>query len=59
MGAINGLLRGGFRMAGMVKRTVLVLVCMVAVLGTAACHTVRGVGQDTQAAGRAIDRAAQ
>ncbi len=46
-------------MSGQLKRTVLVLVCVMSVLGAAACHTVRGVGQDTQAAGRAIDRAAQ
>jgi predicted small secreted protein len=46
-------------MSGMQKRTVLVIVCVVSVLVSAACHTVRGVGQDTQAAGRGIERAAK
>ncbi len=46
-------------MSGMMKRTIVVLACVVSVFGAAACHTVRGVGQDTQAAGRGIERAAK
>ncbi len=46
-------------MSVLLKRTVLVVACLVSVLGAAACHTVQGVGQDTQAAGRGLERAAQ
>ncbi len=46
-------------MSSLMKRTVLVLACVVSVLGATACHTVSGVGQDTQSLGRDINRAAK
>lgn len=40
-------------------KTLLVLLACAAGLTVTACNTVQGVGQDAQAAGRAIERTAQ
>lgn len=40
-------------------RKILVLLATAAVMTTAACNTIAGVGRDTQAAGEAVEGAAR
>jgi predicted small secreted protein len=41
------------------NKLLLVLVSLAAVVGLSACNTVRGIGQDVQKAGSAIEDAAK
>lgn len=41
------------------KRLTFAIVAVVAVLGLSACNTVRGIGQDVEKGGEAIQKAAR